>query len=118
MTTAGQRAVSKASRRILPLLFCMYIVAYLDRPNVTFAKLPMAADLGFSEAVFGLGAGLFFVGYFVLEIPGAIIVERWSAQTVDGAHSGHLGSVHGADRIRSDPAQFCCTRFLLGWRKR
>src|SRR5437762_1506169 len=73
-------ALRKTSRRILPLFFVLYIVSYLDRANVTFAKLPMLADLGFSEAVFGFGAGMFFIGYFALGIPGAIIAERWSVR--------------------------------------
>jgi MFS transporter, ACS family, tartrate transporter len=76
----ADRTRRKIFRRTIPFLFVLYIIAYLDRANVAFAKLPMSADLGFSEAVFGLGAGIFFAGYIVLEIPGALIVERWSAR--------------------------------------
>src|SRR2546430_2487931 len=72
--------IRKAQRRILPFLFICYLFAYLDRANVAFAKLTMLPDLGFSEAVYGLGAGLFFIGYFLLEIPGALIVERFGAR--------------------------------------
>src|SRR5215831_20067233 len=79
-TLSNSPAIAKAGRRILPLLFILYIVAYLDRANVAFAKLPMMADLRFSESVFGLGAGLFFLGYIILEIPSALIAERWSAR--------------------------------------
>ncbi|MCU1274193.1 MAG: ProP, partial [Bryobacterales bacterium] len=68
------------ARRLLPFLFAAYIVAYLDRANVAFANVYMSADLHFSPAVFGFGAGVFFLGYFLLEIPGALIVERWSAR--------------------------------------
>jgi hypothetical protein len=75
-----EQALKKVSRRILPFFFALYVIAYLDRANVAFAKLDMVADLGFSEEVFGFGAGVFFVGYFLLEIPGALIVERWSAR--------------------------------------
>jgi ACS family tartrate transporter-like MFS transporter len=114
MTSAGQRAVSKSSRRILPFLFCMYIVAYLDRANVTFAKLPMMADLGFSEAVFGLGAGLFFLGYFVLEIPGAIIVERRSARLWLARIMISWGVFTVLIGFVRTPAQFYGARFLLG----
>jgi hypothetical protein len=78
---------------IIPFLFVLYIIAYLDRANVAFAKLPMSADLGFSEAVFGLGAGIFYAGYVLLEIPGALIVELWSARNLDGPHHDHVGSV-------------------------
>ena len=76
----GAQTRRKIAWRILPFVFLLYIIAYLDRANVAFAKLSMSADLGFSEAVFGFGAGIFFLGYFLLEIPGALIVERWSAR--------------------------------------
>ena len=66
--------------RILPFVFVLYIVAYLDRANVAFAKMHMMADLHFSEAVFGFGSGIFFIGYLLFEIPGALSVERWSAR--------------------------------------
>ena len=72
--------MQKVRRRILPVLFGLYAIAYLDRANVAFAKLTMSADLGFSEAVFGLGAGLFFIGYLLLEIPGALIVQKWGGR--------------------------------------
>ena len=65
---------------ILPLVFTMYIVNYLDRANVSFAKLPMSEELGFSERVYGQGAGIFFIGYLAFEIPGALIVERFGAR--------------------------------------
>ena len=62
--------------RLLPFVFLMYIISYVDRVNVSFANLRMSADLGFSDRIFGLGAGIFFVGYVLFEIPGAVIVER------------------------------------------
>src|SRR5215470_6925066 len=70
----------KVAWRILPISILLYFAAYLDRANVGFAKLRMARDLGFSEEVFGLGIGIFFIGYLLLEIPGAVLVERWSAR--------------------------------------
>jgi MFS transporter, ACS family, tartrate transporter len=76
----GSRTQKKIARRLLPFLCVLYVVAYLDRANVAFAKLSMTADLHFTEAVYGLGAGIFFIGYLLLEIPGALIVERWSAR--------------------------------------
>ena len=78
--SVADRTRSKVRRRLLPFLFVLYIISYLDRANVAFAKLSMTADLHFSEAVFGFGAGIFFLGYLLLEIPGAVIVERWSAR--------------------------------------
>src|SRR5207247_9319382 len=78
---ALDRARRKAYRRLLPLCFISYVIAYVDRSNVAIAKLTMARDLpGFDNAVIGLGAGIFFIGYFLLEIPGTLIVEKWSAR--------------------------------------
>ena len=75
------RARRKAYWRLLPLLFICYVIAYVDRANVAIAKLTMTKDLpGFDNAVIGLGAGMFFLGYFLLEIPGTLMVERWSAR--------------------------------------
>ena len=68
------------ARRLLPLLFGCYIVAYLDRVNVGFAKLQMAGDLGYSDAVYGFGAGIFFLGYFLFEVPSNLILERVGAR--------------------------------------
>jgi ACS family tartrate transporter-like MFS transporter len=113
-TTAGERALRKASRRLLPFFFVLYIVAFLNRANVAFARIPMVADLGFSEAVFGFGAGVFFVGYFALGIPGAMIVERRGARLwmalfllVWGLCTMAAGLVHSA-------GQFYTARFVLG----
>src|SRR5215471_7037414 len=66
--------------RIMPYLFVLYIIAYLDRANVSYASVTMKSDLGFTDDVIGWGAGIFFVGYFLLEIPGSILVEKWSAR--------------------------------------
>jgi MFS transporter, ACS family, tartrate transporter len=80
-TTALDRARSKAYIRLLPLLFVSYAIAYVDRINVSLAKLEMSKDLpAFNNAVIGFGAGVFFIGYFLLEIPGTLIVEKWSAR--------------------------------------
>src|SRR3974390_95301 len=76
----AHRARHRTARRILPYLFILYVIAFLDRMNIGAAALQMPHDLGFNEGVVGLGAGIFFLGYFVLEIPGALIVERWSAR--------------------------------------
>ena len=80
-TDALSRARKKAYLRLIPLLFLSYIVAYVDRVNIAFAQLTMSKDLpAFDTEVIAMGAGLFFLGYFVLEIPGAIIAERYSAR--------------------------------------
>ncbi len=79
--SALDRARHKAYWRLIPLLFICYIIAYVDRSNVGIAKLTMQKDIpGFTEAVIGFGAGVFFIGYFLLEVPGTLIVERWSAR--------------------------------------
>lgn len=79
--TALDRARGKAYIRLLPLLFVSYAIAYVDRINVSLAKLTMTKDLpGFDkDGVMGFGMGVFFLGYFLLEIPGTLLVEKWSA---------------------------------------
>jgi MFS transporter, ACS family, tartrate transporter len=107
-------AIVKARRRLLPFLFVLYIVAYLDRINVGFAALEMNRDLGLSDTVFGLGAGLFFVGYFLFEIPSNLILarvgaRRWIARIMVswGVMAIAMAFVRGA-------ASFYAMRILLG----
>jgi MFS family permease len=76
----GERTIRKVHRRLVPFLLLLYTLAYLDRVNVGFASLEMTKDLHFSNQVYGFGAGIFFLGYWLLEIPGAVLVERWSAR--------------------------------------
>jgi sugar phosphate permease len=75
-TTREEAVFRKVVLRIVPFLMLCYVVSYLDRINVGFAKLQMSADLGFSEAAFGLGAGLFFIGYFLFEVPRTCCCRR------------------------------------------
>jgi MFS transporter, ACS family, tartrate transporter len=110
----ARHAVRRVAWRLMPYLLLLYVVAYLDRANVSYAGLQMTRDLGFDESVFGLGAGLFFVGYFLLEIPGTILVESWSARRWFarimiswGFCAAALGLIHTA-------AAFYGLRFLLG----
>jgi ACS family tartrate transporter-like MFS transporter len=104
----------KVAWRILPFVFLLYIVAYLDRANVGFAKLAMADDLRFSEEVFGLGFGIFFIGYLLLEIPGALIVERWSARKWFARILITWGFCSALTAFVKTPGQFYVARFLLG----
>ena len=104
----------KVTRRILPFLLLLYVIAYLDRANVSFAKVSMSADLGFSEAVYGFGAGVFFLGYFLLEIPGALLVERWSARIWISRILVTWGICTVCEGFARTPAQFCLARFCLG----
>lgn len=92
-----------------------YIIAYVDRTNVAFAKLTMSKDLPlFDSAVFGFGAGIFFLGYFLLEIPGSLIVERWSARKWICRIMVTWGIMAAATAFVTTPIQFYIVRFLLG----
>ena len=104
----------KVAWRVLPLVFPLYIVAYLDRANVGFAKLRMAGDLNFSEEVFGLGIGIFFIGYLILEIPGALLVERWSARKWFARILISWGFISALTAFVHTPMQFYLARFFLG----
>ena len=104
----------KIFRRILPFIFFLYVLAYIDRANVAYANRPMSADLGFSEAVFGFGAGVFFLGYFLLQIPGALFVERWSARRLIAGILITWGMLTMLIGFVRTPGQFYASRFLLG----
>jgi ACS family tartrate transporter-like MFS transporter len=99
----------------LPLLFICYVIAYIDRSNVAIAKLTMIHDLpGFDNAVIGFGAGLFFWGYFLLEIPGSLLVEKWSARKVICRIMITWGIAAALTALVKTPWQFYAVRFLLG----
>jgi ACS family tartrate transporter-like MFS transporter len=104
----------KVAWRILPISILLYLVAYLDRANVGFAKLRMAGDLHFSEEVFGFGIGIFFIGYLILEIPGALLVERWSARKWFARILMTWGFLSASTAFVETPFQFNLARFLLG----
>lgn len=109
------RARRKAYLRLIPLLGLSYLVAYVDRANVAFAKLTMSKDLpGFDNAVIGFGAGVFFLGYFLLEIPGTLIVEKWSARKWISRIMISWGIVASATAWVTTPTQFYVVRFCLG----
>ena len=110
----ARSARRKVAWHILPLLFLLYIIAYLDRANVGFAKLKMKDDLQFSETVFGVGIALFFIGYIFLEIPGALLVERWSARKWFARILVTWGFCSMAMALVTTPAQFYLARFMLG----
>ena len=110
----AERARRRVDRRLMPFIFLLYIVSYLDRVNVSSAGLQMTQELGFSDAVFGLGGGIFFIGYFLLEVPGGILAELWSARKWIariliswGALASLTGLIHSA-------SQFYTIRFFLG----
>jgi len=114
-TAVLDRARHKAYGRLLPLLFLCYVVAYIDRSNLAIAKLTMTRDLpGFDDAVIGFGAGLFFWGYFLLEIPGALLVEKWSARRLLFRIMVTWGCAAALTAWVKTPTQFYIVRFLLG----
>ena len=108
------RARRKAYTRLIPFVFICYAIAYVDRVNLGFAKLTMLKDLGFDEDIYGTGYGLFFIGYFLLEIPGAILVERWSARKMISRIMISWGIVVALTSLVKTPGQFYGMRFLLG----
>jgi len=110
----ADRARRRITRRILPYLFILYIVAYVDRINLSYAALEMNRDLRFSPEVYGFGAGIFFAGYFLLEVPGAILVERWSASAWIARIMISWGMVAVLTGFVRTAPQFYWARFLLG----
>jgi MFS transporter, ACS family, tartrate transporter len=108
------RARRRVAWRLLPFVFLLYLIAYIDRVNVSFANLRMSADLGFSDGVYGLGVGVFYIGYVLFEIPGAVMVERWSARKWMARIMISWGVVSIATGFVHTAGQFYVIRFLLG----
>jgi D-galactonate transporter len=108
------RTYAKVTWHILPLLFLCYVASYLDRVNVGFAKLQMATDLHLSDTVFGLGAGIFFIGYFIFEVPSNVILHRVGARIWIARIMVTWGIVSGAMVFVNGPIMFYVMRFLLG----
>ena len=98
----------------MPFLFLLFLVAFLDRANVGFAGLQMTKELGFSDAVFGFGGGVFFIGYFLLEIPGTVLVEVWSARKWIARIMISWGILASATAWIHTAHQFYWIRFFLG----
>jgi ACS family tartrate transporter-like MFS transporter len=110
----GAQVVSKLTRRVLPFLFLLYIVAYLDRINVGFAKLQMQGQLGFSEATFGLGMGVFFAGYFFFQVPSNLVLQRVGARRWVAVIMVLWGVISCSMVFVTTPRSFYVLRFLLG----
>jgi MFS transporter, ACS family, tartrate transporter len=110
----GQRARRRIACRLLPFVFLLYVVNYIDRVNVSFANLRMSADLGFSDHVYGLGVGMFYITYVLFEIPRAIIVERWSARKWIARIMISWGIVTILTGFVQTTGQFYAARFFLG----
>jgi D-galactonate transporter len=108
------KTYAKVTARLLPFLFICYVAAYLDRVNVGFAKLQMLNDLKFSETVYGLGAGIFFIGYFFFEVPSNIIMHKVGARVWIGRIMITWAILSGAMMYVSSPTMFYVLRFFLG----
>ncbi len=106
--------LSQLSWRLLPFLFLLYIVAYIDRINVGFAALQMQGQLHFSDRVYGLGAGMFFAGYFLFQIPSNLILHRVGARHWIGLLMLLWGCVSASTMFVKTPRDFYWFRFLLG----
>ena len=104
----------KVAWRLTPLLMLSYVVAYLDRVNVGFAKLGMSTDLGLSDAVYGFGAGIFFIGYFIFEVPSNVILHKVGARVWIARIMITWGIVSMLTMFVTTPTMFYVMRFLLG----
>src|SRR6266702_1278400 len=111
---SGAGVYAKVAWRLIPFLFFCYLCAYLDRINVSFAKLQMLQDLGMSDAVYGLGAGIFFVGYLMFEVPSNLILLKVGARRWIARIMVTWGVISAAMMFVSTPTQFYVVRFLLG----
>ena len=110
----GDALYRKIIWRIMPILVIGYIVAYIDRVNVSFAKLQMLGDLKFSESVYGVGAGIFFLGYFAFEVPSNIMLQKVGARLWICRVIVTWGIVSAMTALVRTPMQFYTARLLLG----
>jgi ACS family tartrate transporter-like MFS transporter len=113
-TVTERSVIAKITYRLIPFMFLMYIFNYLDRQNVSYAKLQMAPELGFSEAVYSFGAGVFFVGYFLFEIPSNLIMEKVGARRWMARIMISWGIISGCTMFAHSALSFYGLRFLLG----
>jgi ACS family tartrate transporter-like MFS transporter len=114
LSDVGERARRRVAFRLLPFVFLIYVVNYIDRVNVSFANLRMSADLGLSDRMYGLGVGMFYLTYVLFEIPGAIIVERWSARKWIARIMISWGVVTILTGFVHSAGEFYAARFFLG----
>jgi ACS family tartrate transporter-like MFS transporter len=109
-----ERAFRKATRRLIPFLFVIYVVAYLDRVNVSFAQLQLEDDLGFSDTIFGIGAGIFSLGYVIFGVPSNLALERFGARRWLAGIMIVWGLISASMMFINDATSFYILRFLLG----
>jgi D-galactonate transporter len=109
-----EKTLAKVIRRIIPFLFICYVISYLDRVNVGFAAITMNRDLGLSPTAYGIGAGLFFVGYFIAEIPSNLIMLKVGARIWIARIMITWGLISALTAFVGGPIEFALARFLLG----
>jgi ACS family tartrate transporter-like MFS transporter len=109
-----QRVLRKITLRIVPFVMLLYFVAFIDRVNIGFAALTMNKDLGFSPTVFGFGAGIFFLGYFLFEVPSNLVLDKVGARIWIARVMITWGLISGAMAFVQGPSSFYALRFLLG----
>jgi MFS transporter, ACS family, tartrate transporter len=112
--TLEERAFRKVTRRLIPFLFLIYVVAYLDRVNVSFAQLQLEDDLGFSDTIFGIGAGIFSLGYVIFGVPSNLALARFGARRWLAAIMIGWGLISASMMFIDGAASFYVLRFLLG----
>ncbi|EJO52094.1 transporter, major facilitator domain protein, partial [Burkholderia multivorans ATCC BAA-247] len=115
LTDVGlDKLYAKVTRRLIPFLLLCFVGAFLDRVNISFAKLQMSSDLGFSETTYGIGAGIFFLGYFLFEVPSNILLHRIGARIWIARIMITWAILSAAVMFVRTPASFYVLRFLLG----
>ncbi len=114
MDTLEQRTMARVSARLVPFLIVCYFIAYLDRVNVSFAALTMNKDLGLSASAYGFGAGIFFLAYFVFEVPSNLFLARFGARRWIARIMFTWGIMSGAMAFIGGETGFFVVRFLLG----
>jgi MFS family permease len=107
-------AIRKTWRRLVPLMFAMYFIAFIDRVNVGFAKDAMAIDIALSQSAFALGAGIFFAAYALFGIPANLLMNRWGAKRWLSATTALWGALSACTGLVTNEQQFIILRFLLG----
>jgi MFS family permease len=114
ITPLERETMRRVARRLLPLLMACYFVAYLDRVNVGFASLTMNKALGFTSAVYGFGGGIFFLGYFIFEVPSNVLLSKVGARRWIARILVTWGIISACTAFITGPTSFYSVRFLLG----
>src|SRR3954464_3796300 len=113
-TDLQARTLRKVATRLIPALLVLYVIAYLDRVNVTFAQDKLESDLGFSGAVYGFGAGVFFIGYFLFEVPSNLALHKFGARKWMARIMVTWGLISACTALVNSAETFYLVRFLLG----